>query len=228
MATLIRSAKVSAAIITALGIASAALFSASMPASAQAALLTQTLDLGDSGSNVTSLQTFLSTNGDVYPSKLITGYFGQLTKAGVERFQTQNNIVSSGTPVTTGYGRVGPTTLATINAQMGGGVSTSWDTVPTISGVTVSPAANSAVISWGTNEPTKGIVYYSTNYLSEYEGATVLIGGTPVQTDSVLRTSNSVTLSNLQRGTLYYYDVYVTDSAGGDAMTMQATFRTTN
>lgn len=79
-----------------------------IPLYAGAALITQTLDVGDRNSSVTSLQQYLSTNSTYYPSGLVTGYFGQLTKAGVERFQTAHGIVSSGTPATTGYGRVGP------------------------------------------------------------------------------------------------------------------------
>lgn len=64
------------------------------------------LDLGTSGSDVTELQTYLSRSPAIYPEGLVTGYFGQLTKAAVERFQTAQGIAFEGTPTTTGYGRV--------------------------------------------------------------------------------------------------------------------------
>ena len=64
------------------------------------------LDLGTSGSDVTELQTYLSRSPAIYPEGLVTGYFGRLTKAAVERFQTAQGIAFEGTPTTTGYGRV--------------------------------------------------------------------------------------------------------------------------
>lgn len=51
----------------------------------------------------------------MYPEKLVTGYFGPLTLKAVQRFQTKYGIVSSGSPSTTGYGRVGPRTRAKLN-----------------------------------------------------------------------------------------------------------------
>jgi len=79
------------------------------------AMITSQLDLGDSGSNVNQLQTYLSANPNLYPSGLVTGFYGSLTQGGVQKFQVQQNIVSSGSPETTGYGRVGPTTLISLN-----------------------------------------------------------------------------------------------------------------
>src|SRR3989344_4747053 len=100
-----------------------------------AAMITSQLDIGDRGSQVTELQTYLATNASIYPQGLITGYFGQLTKAAVERFQTTQGIVSNGTPATTGYGRVGPQTMSRINSLLGSGSGnqTYWDTSPNLS-----------------------------------------------------------------------------------------------
>lgn len=53
--------------------------------------LSSNLSVGSKGSQVTSLQQFLSSAG-VY-SGPVTGYFGQLTKQAVIAFQKQNNIV---------------------------------------------------------------------------------------------------------------------------------------
>lgn len=190
------------------------------PAIASAAQLYRQLQVGMTGSDVSDLQTFLAADTSIYPQGLVTGYFGPLTRAAVVNFQARNGIDT--------VGRVGPITMAAINAQMGG-VSTGDKTVPVISAVTVNIARNSVNINWGTNEPTKGIVYYNTSPMSEYElPHSVTIGGTAAMTDTSLRTSHSVTISGLLPNTIYYYDVYVTDAADNSSMTMQTTFKTTN
>jgi hypothetical protein len=75
---------------------------------------THGLQYGDTGEDVTQLQTFLKSQGiDIYPEGLITGYFGNLTKLAVQRFQLKYNIAKSGDA---GYGYVGPKTRAKINS----------------------------------------------------------------------------------------------------------------
>ena len=74
---------------------------------------------GAENTGVSQLQTFLARNASVYPEGKITGYYGSLTTAAVQRFQAKNSIISSGDPASTGYGRVGPKTLAAIQAQCG-------------------------------------------------------------------------------------------------------------
>ena len=49
-----------------------------------------------------------------------TGYYGALTQKAVEQFQTKYNLVTSGTPGTTGYGLAGPGTRAKLNALYAG------------------------------------------------------------------------------------------------------------
>ncbi|TSC96945.1 MAG: hypothetical protein Athens101426_1, partial [Parcubacteria group bacterium Athens1014_26] len=44
-----------------------------------------------------------------------TGYYGKLTMQAIQRFQVKYNIVSSGSPETTGYGAIGPKTMNKIN-----------------------------------------------------------------------------------------------------------------
>ncbi|TSD02587.1 MAG: hypothetical protein Athens071426_461, partial [Parcubacteria group bacterium Athens0714_26] len=44
-----------------------------------------------------------------------TGYYGKLTMQAIQRFQVKYNIVSSGSPDTTGYGAIGPKTMNKIN-----------------------------------------------------------------------------------------------------------------
>lgn len=71
------------------------------------ALFKKDLSFGQKNDDVRRLQILLSDDPTLYPEALITGYFGVLTRAAVERFQARYNIVHAGTPATTGYGRVG-------------------------------------------------------------------------------------------------------------------------
>lgn len=71
------------------------------------------LDIGSRGSEVMNLQKCLTENGVFHVAP--TGYYGSITAQAVQEFQARNGIVSSGTPSTTGYGRVGPKTRAALN-----------------------------------------------------------------------------------------------------------------
>lgn len=75
-------------------------------------LPTHTLRRGSSGDDVSRLQQFLARDTSVYPEASITGYYGALTELAVQRWQIKNGIVLSGTAATTGFGAVGPKTLA--------------------------------------------------------------------------------------------------------------------
>ncbi len=77
--------------------------------------LTRTLRLGTTGEDVKQLQEFLKQFKDIYPEGLVTGYFGPLTEKAVQKWQAQQEIVTSGDAATTGYGQVGPKTLARVN-----------------------------------------------------------------------------------------------------------------
>ena len=188
-----------------------ALAAFALPASA--ALLTQQLDVGDSNADVTSLQTFLAMNSTIYPEGLVTGFYGPLTEAAVERFQTANGI----DPV----GRVGPITLAAINAQMGGVSTTPSSTTegagkvtnygsaqPTLSNITVSTSPNTAVITWTSSVPATARVMYSTTWPFSY------VTAPSVTSTSTLSNAQSVTLTGLQTGTTYYYTVESLDPQG--------------
>jgi len=113
--------------------------------------LTRSLKLGMSGADVSALQTFLARNSSIYPEGQVTGYFGALTQAAVQRFQTQYSIVSSGSPSTTGYGLVGPRTIAAIGSVCaGGGASTTGNpnAQQTVSGyMQVSPISGAAPLT---------------------------------------------------------------------------------
>ncbi|MHB8710559.1 MAG: glycoside hydrolase family 5 protein [Minisyncoccota bacterium] len=97
--------------------------------------------------DVSTLQTFL-TNTGLYNAR-ITGYYGPITVRAVQNFQRTNNIVSFGTPSTTGYGATGPVTRAFISRGCTGssGGRTGGTTTPSSSGngATVFGNGNSTV-----------------------------------------------------------------------------------
>lgn len=71
--------------------------------------LTRPLALGSQGDDVSSLQAYLISQ-NLLTSDSATGYFGKLTEAAVQAWQTARAIVTSGDPATTGFGSVGPKT----------------------------------------------------------------------------------------------------------------------
>jgi peptidoglycan hydrolase-like protein with peptidoglycan-binding domain len=79
-----------------------------------APLFTQDLSLGATSSQVTELQQILTNQGDL--NAPVTGYFGNLTKAAVIKFQAANGIPQ--------LGIVGPSTRTALNAILNSGVST--------------------------------------------------------------------------------------------------------
>jgi len=77
-----------------------------------------TLTIGNKGIRVSELQRFLTQTGDfTYPT--ITGYFGSVTATAVKKYQCRLNIVCSGTPTTTGYGQLGPSTRRAVTERRG-------------------------------------------------------------------------------------------------------------
>ncbi|MDO8742172.1 MAG: peptidoglycan-binding protein [bacterium] len=198
---------------------------------AHAATISTSLDFGSRGQEVTDLQTYLAGYPALYPSGLVTGYFGSLTQAAVQRFQTEQGIVSSGSPTTTGYGRVGPQTIARLNTLMGGVSSNvSWDTVPVQSPISVQYTGTTATFSWTTNEPTRGQVYWSTTPIQSDEATgpnqTPYVSGTLALDAGGLQTNHVVTVSNLQANTTYYYLVRSIDSVGNITMILPRSFAT--
>lgn len=168
---------------------------------AHAALLTQQLDFGMRNADVTSLQTFLAANPSLYPQGIVSGYFGSLTRAAVARFQTANGLPA--------VGRVGPLTLAAINAQMGGSVSTPTGDVsaPLIFPETVTKTGNSATISWTTSEAARSRVMYGNSWPFLYSTA-------PSASASGFNSTANITLTGLQPNSTYYYVLESIDASG--------------
>lgn len=195
------------------------------------AMLTKQLDLGSTGSDVRELQTYYSADASIYPSGLVTGYFGPLTAGGTQKFQIAQGIVSSGSPESTGFGRVGPTTLARLQVLMGGSPQVSLDQSPILSNLSIVRGSTSATISWTTNVPTQGQVYYDTNPILSNEATgphqQPYVSGALVS-DSSGQISHSITIQNLSSNTTYHYLVRAVDGAGNMSMVWPSTFVTNN
>ncbi|MCE9541633.1 peptidoglycan-binding protein [Candidatus Kaiserbacteria bacterium] len=76
---------------------------------------------GMSGTDVTQLQQFLASDRSVYPEGTISGYYGSLTEAAVQRWQIKYSIVSSGDSASTGFGQVGPRTASAMMLRCSSG-----------------------------------------------------------------------------------------------------------
>lgn len=123
-----------------------ALVLGSSSASAAGYTFTSYLKVGSTGADVTALQSWLVSNGFLsMPAGVSMGYFGQLTKAAVVKYQA-----SVGLPAT---GFVGPLTVAKLNA--GGSVSVAPVTCPAgytcapIGGTTSAPVVSGSVATPG-------------------------------------------------------------------------------
>lgn len=70
------------------------------------------LQLGSRGDDVRRLQELLKTDKGVYPEGLVTGYYGQLTKAAILKLQLKHGVIK--TDRDQGAGRLGPKTRAKV------------------------------------------------------------------------------------------------------------------
>lgn len=191
------------------------------------------LDFGETNADITSLQMFFKDNSVIYPEGLVTGYFGSLSRSAVERFQTHYSIVSSGSAATTGYGRVGPSTRDKINSLINqGGWVISDISGPWIYAVNSVITNTSASFTWTTNENASGKVFYGTSPITMNEGDINSVGfgstnGFVASNDGLVRTSQQVTVQNLQPNTIYYYVIVSTDLTGNVSIVgPNNTFRT--
>lgn len=170
------------------------------------------LDLGERNSDVTSLQGFFADNSAIYPEGLVTGYFGGLTRAAILRFQAAYSLDQ--------VGRVGPMTRDKINMLIAsGGWIISDISGPWISYVNKTISSNSATFTWNTDEMATAKIFYYTSPVALSEGDINSTGfgsmnGYTATNDSIARTSQQVTLINLQPNTTYYYTIVSTDSRG--------------
>lgn len=174
--------------------------------------ITSQLDFGARGTDVTNLQAFFADNSVIYPEALVTGYFGGLTKAAVQRFQGQYGFDQ--------VGRVGPLTREKINSLiLSGGWTIADLSGPWIYGVNQTINKNSSTFTWSTDEMANAKVFYNTSPITMNEGDFNSVGfgstnGYSVTNDGLARTAQQVTISNLQANTRYYYVIVSTDLRG--------------
>jgi hypothetical protein len=115
-------------------------------------VFTKSLNLGAASNDVKRLQQLLNSDPDtqivstgVGSSGNETEYFGNLTMKALQKFQAKYNIVSSGSPETTGYGALGPKTRAKLAEVF----SKATPTAPSVAQPSPVAAAVSPVFSIG-------------------------------------------------------------------------------
>lgn len=81
------------------------------PTASACPVISRALSRGSRGEDVASLQRFLIAQ-NLLAADSATGFYGALTERAVQEWQARYNVVSSGTPATTGYGSIGPKTRA--------------------------------------------------------------------------------------------------------------------
>jgi len=206
----------------------AGFFAAFAVANAQATAVTSRMSPGDSGEQVSALQTFLAADTSVYPEGLVTGFYGPLTTSAVQRYQCKYGIVCEGDVATTGYGRVGPATLAKIELQQGtntgngtnfppGGIDTY---APLIGKPVVATTSSTATVTWSTNEPMTGRVMYATSWPFLFASASYL------GTTAGYSQTASATITGLQPNTTYYFVPESVDTSGNLQWSFGNSFRT--
>jgi len=79
------------------------------------ALITSVVGLGSKGQNVTNLQKFL-VEKNYLTADNVTGFFGSVSQAALQKFQKAEGIISFGDPISTGFGNAGPATRVRINS----------------------------------------------------------------------------------------------------------------
>ena len=82
--------------------------------------LTEDLFIGMEGEQVSILQSWLVEGGYLSVGSYQSGVFDSATEVGVQRFQDDQGIIDFGKAVTTGYGRVGSITRASLNSIYSG------------------------------------------------------------------------------------------------------------
>lgn len=179
----------------------------------------RSLKRSSSGDDVRRLQQFLARDISVYPEGLVTGYYGSLTEAAVKRWQAKYNIVSSGTPESTGYGVVGPRTAAAIAILCSTG---SYNGIPGPSGgsapvggfIQVTPVSGSA--------PLAIAVQVTVNTVNSCAGATYTLnyGDGTIPSQIAVPIGNCAQMTQTLGHTYQYGGTYlVTLSAGAHRTT---------
>lgn len=179
------------------------------------------LRLGAKNDDVKKLQELLATDPSVYPSGLITGYYGKMTENAVKKLQKKLCLPE--------VGSVGPQTLWRVNELLDGlsptgkipaglltapGIqkklcsnTTPDNTTLAISGISKTKISATTVdIIWTTNKVADSKVWISTT-------SSVNTTGTPTAISSTSATSHEIQLTGLIPNTTYYFVVSSTDDS---------------
>lgn len=196
-------------------------FVSSISATTAHAAFTSEMQLGSKSADVTQLQQFLSTNSFIYPSGIVTGYFGPLTKAAVVQFQVAYDISQ--------VGRVGPQTMAKMNDILSSGFGLDT-TAPLMQNASVQTNRTGATINWTTGDLARGQVFYDTTPIRSDEAIAhaqqPFISGTAAVNNSDVRNNQAVAIGGLNPNTTYYYLSRAIDNAGNVTMSLSNSFRT--
>lgn len=152
-----------AVVVTAPTIPAATVATPSPVAVAVSPVFSKILKLGVTSPDVKRLQQLLNSDPDTKITESGSGspgkeseYFGSLTERALQKFQAKHGLVSSGTSATTGYGALGPKTMAKLE-EVFTKVTPAAPAVATPSPVAaaVSPVFNSSLYKGITNSDVK-------------------------------------------------------------------------
>lgn len=178
--------------------------------------LGKTLKLGSSGDDVSRLQQFLARDPSIYPEGTVSGYYGSLTEAAVKRWQAKNNIVSSGSADSTGYGVVGPRTAAAMSVTCSGSNVTN---TPGVVGVNTSPVGGFIQVTpISGNAPLAVSIQVTVNTTQSCTGATYTVnyGDGSIPTSIAVPVGNCNQLVQTVGHTYQYGGTYKITLASGD------------
>lgn len=182
--------------------------------------ISKQLDFGSTGTDVTNLQTFLANSPAIYPQRIVSGYFGPLTRDAVTQLQVTYGLAQ--------VGHVGPATLAKINSTISSGLGLDVNS-PMIANIGTQTSSVTAIINWTTNEQAGSKVFYGTSPIIMVETSKAFtepsISGN-LASSSGLVTSHSVTIAGLQKNTTYNYVIETIDSSGNVSVTLPLAFKT--
>lgn len=204
--------------------------------------LVKRLRYGMTSEDVKLLQEILATDPDIYPERLVTGYFGSLTEKAVKKFQKAAGIEQ--------VGEVGPKTIAKINELLKEGAGKSGKVPPGLliapgiraklgftpvppPGQELPPGIKRKIEGQEDSVPpvisgvsvigitsTSAKITWTTDEKADskvwYDKTTPLVvtGSTPTQSSSDLVLKHNIGLFDLTPGTAYYYAISSTDSSG--------------